>query len=139
MLRLRLPRAARLLIAVLVGFAPPTLALAHGYAHHESHENEEHARQHAHGEGLGTSRSSHGEMITALRAGDDAQHHGHPQLCQAMAVRVGISLFVVMAPIASLPLDIVHVAAASLLLTAAPARAGPAHARPRQPRAPPIV
>jgi len=139
MLRWRFRYAARLLIAALVAFASPALALAHGYAHHEAHEAEEHQRQHSHGEGAGASRSSPGDLSTELRTRDDAEEHGHPQISHAICVRVAMPLFVAPAAPAGLPIDIVRFATASLRLTAAPPRAGPAHARPRQPRAPPIA
>ena len=139
MLRSPLPRVAGFLIAVLVSFASPALALAHGYAHHQAHEHEEHSRQHFHGEGVDASRSSHGQLSTELQAADTGEDHGHPQLSGAVSARVSIPVFRIIVPTTELPVAIVRVATVSLPLTAVLARASPSHARPRQPRAPPLV
>ncbi|MGI9077116.1 MAG: hypothetical protein ACR2G6_07270 [Gemmatimonadaceae bacterium] len=129
---------AGLLMAMLAGLSAPSLALAHGYAHHEAHEHAEHEREHHGSEHLGPGAASHDELTASLRAADHPGDHAHPQLFRAVSVRTDVVLFVAAAPAVSLPADIVLVDAASLLLTAAPARAGPADAPPRQPRAPPL-
>lgn len=117
-------RLAGVLIAVLVGFSAPGLALAHGYAHHESHEQGEHEGEHQRSEFQGLEPES----------GD----HGHPQLSQARSARIEVLLLVATVRAVSLPDEIVLVDATSMLLTAAPARAGPPDTPLPQPRAPPL-
>ena len=131
-------RLAGLLMAMLAGLSAPGLALAHAYAHHEAHENAEHEREHHRVEHLGQGAASHDDLTASIRAEDHTRDHAHPQLFHAVSVRTDVVLFVAAGPAVSLPADIVIVDTASLLLTAAPARASPADAPPRQPRAPPL-
>jgi len=127
-----------LLIAMLAGLSAPALALAHGYAHHEAHEHAEHERAHHGSELLDDGSASHNELTLSLRGVDHPADHAHPRLFHAVSVRTDVVLFVAPALAVNLPADIVLVGTASLLLTAAPARAGPSDAPPRQPRAPPL-
>jgi len=127
---------AGLLMAMLAGFSAPGSGLAHGYAHHEAHEHSEGEHNPGGPSGLGV--GAHDELTASLRAADDTEDHAHPQLFHAVSVRADVLLFVAAAVAVSLPSDIVILDTASLLVTAAPARAGPADAPPRQPRAPPL-
>ena len=136
MRRCSLSRLTGLCLAVLVSLSAPGVGLAHGYAHHEAKEHADHEREHHHG--VWESERSASELLTAAveNAGGSGDHD-HPELSQAMSGRADAALFVV-APRVELPAYVVVASHASLLLTAAPPRAGPPDAPPRQPRAPPL-
>lgn len=135
-------RVVALAIATLLGTYTPGLALAHGYAHHEESEHAAHDREHHHGEESRTtdasSDASSDVSAPSIRATNESKDHAHPQLAHALSVRMETPVFVLPSDRASVPNEIVFVGTASLLLTAAPARAAPPDAPPRQPRAPPV-
>lgn len=146
MRRSPLSRFTGLLLATLVGVSAPGLALAHGYAHHEAREHAEHEHGHGHGHGLehhhatpadeqGATSADHEASIGS--AGSTGDHH-HPELSPGLSARAEILLFVV-PPSVAFPDYVLVDTRASLLLTAAPPRAGPPDAAPRQPRAPPLA
>lgn len=133
-----LSRVVGLLIAVLVGLSTSSLALAHGYAHRRLHEESTHESGHH--------QSEFGRVPGALHAGirvevgpvHDSEDHAHPQLSDAVSGRADLKVFVAPVLPAIFPAEIDLANSTSLLLTAAPARAGPPDAPPRQPRAPPL-
>lgn len=131
-------RIAAIAIATLVGISTPGSALAHGFAHHEASEHAERDREHRHEAGLDSTNGSHHALTPSVQATNDSKDHVHAQLAHAVPVRMDAPLFILPSIPASLPSEIVFVGTASLLLTAAPARAGPPGAPPRQPRAPPL-
>lgn len=131
-------RVAALAIAILTGFSVPTLALAHGYAHHEAGEHAEQDHGDSRAPGAVATDELHHELPTSIQVAYEAKDHGHPQLAHAFPARMNSSVFVLSAIPVDVPARLVFVSTASLLLTAAPVRAGPADAPPRQPRAPPL-
>lgn len=131
-------RAVGLLIATLVGFSAPSLALAHGYAHHRLHEDAEHEAEHRRGAPHAPSATMRLGLNLEIEPPHDSEEHGHPQLSHAVTTRVDLPFFVLPVLAANFPAEIDLVSSTSLLLSAAPARAGPADAPPRQPRAPPL-
>jgi hypothetical protein len=132
-------RFAALLAAALVGLTAPGLALAHGHAHHEASEHAtDPDHRHHHGTDERATEPGRRGAIAFVVGDDSSEHHGHPRVDQAMAVRAHASLIGLPALPPSLANEIVFVGAAELLITAAPARAGPPDAPPRQPRAPPL-
>lgn len=131
-------RAVGLAIAMLVGLSAPSLALAHGYAHHRLHEEAAHEAEHQHGGSHAAAAPLGVGTGPAVEPAHDSEDHGHPQLSHAVSMRVEFPLFVVPALLASFAVQTELVSSTSLLLTAAPARAGPPDAPPRQPRAPPL-
>ncbi len=130
-------RLASFLLAMVVGFSTPGLALAHGYAHHEAHEHSQQGRQHQHGDREDPTAAPHAELTPSAKAAGNSGDHDHPQLSLALSTRADVPLFVMPAGLI-LPAYIVIESQTSLLLTAAPPRAGPPDAPPRQPRAPPL-
>jgi len=128
---------AALLVAGLAGLSAPGLALAHGYAHHEASEHAGEQLDHHHRKANGAIDVAHEELRASVHAADDSNDHVHPQLSQGPSVRLDAPLFVLHIARESLSSGIVFVGTASLLATAAPARAGPPDALSRQPRAPP--
>jgi len=118
-------------MAMLVAFSAPSIALAHGYAHHRLHEEAAHEAEH-HG------WTSHDAIGLVVGVPHDSEDHGHAQVSHAVSLRVELPLLVPPALAAYFPVEIMLVGRTSLLLTAAPARAGPPDAPPRQPRAPPL-
>ena len=136
MRRSLLTRVIGLLLATLVGLSAPGLGLTHGYAHHEAKEHADHEHEHRHG----TSESAPvavDDLIVAVEGTGSSGDHGHPELSLALSGRADVALFVLPAKV-ELPAYVVAESQASLLLTAAPPRAGPPDAPPRQPRAPPL-
>jgi len=131
-----LSRFTGIVLAALVSLSAPGLGLAHGYAHHEARERADNGREHHHGVSESTPSGS-GEFTAWVDGTGRTDDHGHPELSVARSARADLPLFVVAANIA-LSEPVVVESQASLLLTAAPARAGPPHAPPRQPRAPPL-
>lgn len=140
MRRSPLSRLTALVMAMLVGLSAPGLALAHGYAHHEASEHAQHEHGHGHhhsgAERPGTSFSA--DHAPSVEPGGDSGDHAHPQLSLGLSARADSPLFV-LPPAISLPEYVLIQSRASLLLTAAPPRAGPPGAAPRQPRAPPLA
>ncbi len=131
-------RITALVIATLVGFASPALALAHGYAHHEAGEHGEQDGGHSGALGPEATDELHDGLPLSIQAAYESKDHAHPQLAHARPMRISAPLFVLSANPVAVPVGIVCVGTAALLPTAAPARAGPADAPPRQPRAPPL-
>lgn len=129
-------RLSGLTLATLVSLSAPGLGLAHGYAHHEAREHAEHAREHHHGASEGA-QPAPDQPTAALEDAGRSGDHGHPELSPAMSGRADVALFILPAKV-ELPAYVVIDGRASLLLTAAPPRAGPPDAPPRQPRAPPL-
>lgn len=128
-------RLAALAIAMLVGFASPALALAHGYAHHEHGEQGNAPR------GALVSEATdelHDGLSRSISVAYESKDHAHPQLAHALPARMGAPLFVLSTIPAAVPVSIVFVSTAALLPTSAPTGAGPVDALPRQPRAPPL-
>ena len=120
-------------IAVLVGVSTSSAVLAHGYAHHRLHD--EIVREDRH---RATSAASHHDTRVAVEAAHDFDEHAHPQLANAVSGRADLKVFIGPISAAVLPAPIELADRTSLSLTAAPARAGPPDAPPRQPRAPPL-
>lgn len=123
---------------MLVGLSAPSLALAHGYAHHRSHEEAAHDGEHHRGESHAASAALRLDISHEVEPAHDSEEHGHPQVSHAVSIRVDLPLFVIPVLAANFSAEIDLVSSTSLLLTAAPARAGPPDAPPRQPRAPPL-
>lgn len=131
-------RLAALAIAMLVGFASPVSALAHGYAHHEASE---HGEQDGVQSGAMASEATdelHGGLSRPIHAAYESMGHAHPQLARALPARMSAPLFVLSAIPAAVPVSIVCVSTAALPPTSAPPRACSVDALPRQPRAPPL-
>lgn len=131
-------RFAALLVAGLVGMSAPGVALAHGYAHHEKSELAGEAGDHHHGPAQSATALANGQPTAVVHDPSESRDHDHPQLSQPRTVRVDAPLFVLPAVPASLPSSVTLVGTVSLLVTAAPARAGPRDTPPRQPRPPPL-
>lgn len=131
-------RIAGLAIATLVGISAPGSAFAHGYAHHEASEHAGPDR--AHGGAVVTEGAAGlaDERPMLVQATNESTDHPHVQLAHALSVRMDAPLFMLPPIPPAIPVGIVFVSTASLILTAAPARAGPADAPPSQPRAPPL-
>lgn len=123
---------------MLVGLSAPSLALAHGYAHHRLHEDAEHEAEHHRAASHAPSAALRSGVSPEIEPPHDSEEHGHPQLSHAVTMRVDLPFLVLPVLAANFPAEIDLVSSTSLLLTAAPARAGPADAPPRQPRAPPL-
>lgn len=138
MRRCLVSRIAALTIATLVGISVPGSALAHGYAHHEAGEHAEHDRDHNRAPGAEATDELYDGLPPSIQAANESRDHAHPQLARALSVRMDAPPFVLPPIPVAVPSGIAFVGTASLLLTAAPARAGPADAPPRQPRAPPL-
>lgn len=138
MARSPLSHAVRASIAILVSVSAPSLALSHGYAHYRLHEQAAHEAEHHHGASHSASAAAPLGLGPEIERAHDAEDHGHPQLSHAVSVRVDLPLLLIPALAASIAAEIALVSSTSLLLTAAPARAGPPDAPPRQPRAPPL-
>jgi hypothetical protein len=131
-----LSRVVALLIALLVALSTSGLALAHGYAHHRLHEEGTHESEH-HQAGLGVLASAQHDISVAIEPAHDSKDHVHPQLSDAVSSRADLKLFVASPPPVNYSAQTRVTDSTSLLLTSAPARAGPPGAPPRQPRAPP--
>ena len=131
-----LSRLIGLVLATLVSLSAPGLGLAHGYAHHEAKEHADHEREHHHGASESTPVAP-GELTLSVAGTGSSGDHGHPELSLALSGRADVALFVLPAKV-ELPPYVLVESQASLLLTAAPPRAGPPDAPPRQPRAPPL-
>ncbi len=130
-------RIAALAIGTLVGISAPGLAFAHGYAHREASEHAAHEHEHHHGRTDGADEAHHGLTWTA-QAADESKDHTHPTLAHALSMRMDSPVFVLPPVPVAAPVAIVLVGTVSWRLTAAPARASPTDAPPRQPRAPPF-
>jgi hypothetical protein len=130
-------RAVRASIAILVSVSAPSLALSHGYAHHRLDEQAAHEAEHHHGASHSASAALPLGLGSEIEQAHDFEDHGHPQLSHAVSVRVDLPLLILPALPVKLGAEIALASSTSLLLTAAPARAGPPDAPPRQPRAPP--
>lgn len=130
-------RISTLTIATLVGVSVPGLAVSHGQAHHEI---DDHAQQHSDYERSSSAptHNSHDVPGTSIHVANEPTDHAHPQVADALSVRLDALVFVLAAPSVVVPSTIVFVDAASLLLTDAPARPGDADKSPRNPRAPPL-
>ena len=131
-------RITALALATLVGFSAPGLALAHGHAHHEADERAARAHGHAHDIDAAVPAEHGAEEHALLMAANEPDDHAHPQLALALAFRIDALLFVVPSVVAAELAGSDADSSVSLLLTAAPASAGPPDAPPRQPRAPPL-
>lgn len=129
-------RVIGLLLATLVGLSAPGLGLAHGYAHHEANEHTGHEREHHHGLSE-RAPAAPDELIASVRGTESSGDHGHPELSLALSSRTDLAPFVLAVKVELLAYMVVR-SQASMLLTAAPPRAGPPDAPPRQPRAPPL-
>lgn len=138
MARSPLSRAVGLSIALLAGLSASSLALAHGYAHHRLHEEAAHEAEHHRGGSHSASAALPLGVGLEVEQAHDSEDHGHPQLSHAVSMRVDLPLLIIPALPANFAAEIALVSSTSLLLTAAPARAGPPDAPPRQPRAPPL-
>jgi hypothetical protein len=136
MRRSALSRLAGIILATLVSLSAPGLGLAHGYAHHEAMEHADDEREHHHA-ATGATPLAADALISSIDGTGSTGDHGHPELSLALSARADVGLFVLAAKV-ELPPYVVVQTQASLLLTAAPPRAGPPDAPPRQPRAPPI-
>jgi hypothetical protein len=132
-------RAVGLLIAIAAGLYAPSLAVAHGYAHHRLYEAAAHEDEHHRGGPHAVSAVLRPGVYLELGVAHDSEDHGHPLLSHAVSMRVDLPLLVIAAPPANFAAEIALVSSTSLLLTAAPARPGPPDAPPRQPRAPPLA
>lgn len=137
MLRYLVSRIAALTIATLVGISSPGLAIAHGYAHHESdHAGQD--RDYHPAQSPAAANALHDGWFPSIHAANASNGHNHPPIARALSVRMDAPLFVLLPAGIEVPPDIVFAGTASLLLTAAPARTERAEASPRQPRAPPL-
>lgn len=144
MRRTPLARCVAALMAMLVGFSAPGLAIAHGHAHHEIIEHAAHEREHQGHElsgdvALERNRSHHKNSRSAVEGSEDQRDHDHPRFCYTTSARSTFACYVV--PVASpgTQAGVVLVDTAALVLITAPARASPAASSPRQPRAPPAA
>ena len=135
-----LSRFTGLVLATLVGVSAPGLALAHGYAHHEAreHAEHEHGHEHHHATPAADESESSADPGASIESAGSTGDHDHPELSLGLSARAEIPLFVVPSAV-TLPDYVLVDSRASLLLTAAPPRAGPPDAAPRQPRAPPLA
>lgn len=140
MRRSPLSRVTGLVLATLVGISAPGLALAHGYAHHEAreHAEHEHGHEHQHATPAAHESESSADHVASIESTGSSGDHHHPELSLGLSTRAEIPLFVVPSAV-TLPEYVLVESRASLLLTAAPPRAGPPDAAPRQPRAPPFA
>lgn len=129
-------RLAALLLATLVGFAAPGLALAHAYAHQEAQEHGRNGREHHHGKSAGPTVGSATQATPSFETPGGSGRHPHPELSPALSARANLSLFVMPSAV-TLPEYLAVVNRASLRLKADPPRAGSPDALLRQPRAPP--
>lgn len=131
-------RIAGVVIATLVGISTPGMAFAHGHAHHEASERAEAALPD--GGALVTEGAAgvRGERSMWIRGSGESSDHGHTQLAAALVVRMDATPFILPPILPVIPVPIVFVSPTSLVLTAVPARAGPAGVPPAQPRAPPL-
>ena len=136
MRRSSLSRFASMVLAALVSLSAPGLGLAHGYAHHEANEHAGHEREHHHGLSESAPAAPE-ELIASVRGTGSSGDHGHPELSLALSSRTDLTPFVLAVKVELLAYMVVRTQA-SMLLTAAPPRAGPPDAPPRQPRAPPL-
>jgi hypothetical protein len=131
-------RAVRASIAILVSVSAPSLALSHGYAHHRLDEQAAHEGEHHHGASHSASAALPFGLGSEIEQAHDSEDHSHPQVSHAVSIRVDLPVLFVPTLPANFAAEIALVSSTSLLLTAAPARAGPPDAPPRQPRAPPL-
>ena len=131
-------RIVALAIASLVGISAPGLAIAHGYAHHESDKHAEHERDHDRALVPAPTGELQDGLRSVFQATNEPNDHAHQRLAHALSVRTYVPLFVLPSVPVTIPVSIVLVSTSSLLLTAAPIWTGPGDAPPRQPRAPPL-
>lgn len=131
-------RVVALTIASLVGISSPGLALAHGHAHHEAGDHAALEREDHRSSGAAETQAGRGEWTMAIEPAKDSTAHVHPQLVNALSARMHASLFVLPPRSVAVQVGVVFTDTASLVLSAASARAAPAGAPLRQPRAPPL-
>jgi hypothetical protein len=103
------------------------------------HKEAAHKDEHHRGESHAVSAALRPGVDLELGVAHDSDDHGHPLVSHAVSMRVDLPLLVIAALPANFAAEIALVSSTSLLLTAAPARAGPPDAPPRQPRAPPLA
>lgn len=133
-----LSRITALALATLVGFSAPGLALAHGHAHHEAGEQATVGHAHEHADATAVPKEQGPEGRALVMGANAPDNHAHPQLTLALSTRFDAPVYVA-PPIPATGLtESRSDETTSLLLTAAPARASPSDAPPRQPRAPPL-
>jgi hypothetical protein len=138
MCRPPLSRLVGSLVTVLVALSASIVPLAHGYAHYRLHDERTHEQAHHGAELDGAQSAWHDAARVEIGATDHSDDHGHPQVSSALSGRAELKVLVGPAPAPVLIAQIELTESASLLLTAAPARAGPPDAPPRPPRAPPL-
>ena len=138
MRRLQVSRLVGSMVAVLVALSASSLPLAHAHAHHRLHDE----RAHEHGHDPTESHAARAPLSdaagTEIAATHESKDHAHSQASATVSARAELKWFVGPAPAPPLITQIELTDSVSLLLTAAPARAGPPDARPRQSRAPPL-
>jgi len=138
-------RSTALLVALLVSFAAPGLALAHGQTHdHLARAQAAHDVPHADGAGHDSADASDDHARLAISPAEHRHAHGHATLDVAPAVR-SIGHVAAVAPVAAeLPLpqaatDVRVVVPAACTDEAVLPRPAPAAGAPSSPRAPPSL
>ena len=125
MLRPVVRRFISLLVALVASMSVPGMAVLHGYAHHEAHEHGQHR--------------SHDAVAGAVTAADESSDHAHPVVGVAPSGRGQQDAVTLAPPVTGLVVISGVNHTASLIVTAAPARASPERQPLRQPRAPPLL